>query len=229
MRLMRLLGWAGALALATSANAQTQPPVRTQPQVQPGEARPAQTNLYPPTLYQMNDVSKTLNLNREQIDSLNKVTGQVQSQYRDDYGKIGTLSGVDRAARLQELNRNYYTAWNKGANDVFNDTQRSRYQQLNYQYGGFNSLYDPEVQKQLNLTERQMKALGEHSDWSNKQWDEIQRMGATDPTKATQSFNEYWKQREERFGKYFTPEQQKAWSSMTGEAYKFQPTFTRPR
>ena len=132
-------------------------------------------------------------------------------------------------SRAQELNRKYYSDWNKGARDIFKEDQRTRYQQFNYQYDGFNSLYDPEVQKRLNLTERQIKDLREHSDWSNKQWEEIQRMGTTDPTKATQSFNEYWKQREERFGKYFTPEQQKAWSGMIGDPYKFQPTFTRPR
>ena len=231
MRLICVLGWAGVLALATSADAQTQPPAQTptQPQVQPGQARPVQTNVYPPALYQMNDVSKTLNLSREQIDSLNKVTGQVQAQYRDDYNKLGTLNEAERFERAQELNRKYYSDWNKGARDIFKEDQRMRYQQFNYQYGGFNSFYDPEVQKRLNLTERQIKDLSEHSDWSNKQWEEIQRMGTTDPTKATQSFNEYWKQREERFGKYFTPEQQKVWSGMIGDPYKFQPTFTRPR
>ena len=54
MRLMCVLGWAGVLALATSADAQTQPPVRTptQPQVQPGQARAVQTNVYlPPMLF----------------------------------------------------------------------------------------------------------------------------------------------------------------------------------
>jgi len=219
MRFQSILVLGCSLALTGSALAQAQPPART----------PAQTNLYPPALYQMNDVGKTLNLSRDQIDALNKVTGQVQDQYREDYGKLGTLNEADRAARLQELNRKYYGDWNKGARDIFNDTQRTRYQQFNYQYGGFNSLYDPDVQKRLNLTEAQLRDLREQSDWSNRQWQEINTMGTTDPTRATRMYNDYWKAREERFNKYLTPEQQKTWREMIGDPYTFQPTFTRPR
>jgi hypothetical protein len=215
MRFHSVLVLASGLALTSSISAQTAPPRQT----------PTQTNLYPPTLYQMNDVSKTLKLNQEQINSLNKVTGQVQTQYRDDYNKLSTLNEAERFERAQELNRKYYSDWNKGARDVFNDTQRTRYQQFNYQYGGFNSFYDPDVQKQLNLTPEQVKDLREHSDWSNKQWEEIHRMGATDPTKGIELYGDYWKQRQERFNKYLTPEQQKAWSGMTGDPYRFQPSF----
>ena len=57
--------------------------------------------------------------------------------FRDE---LGTLKDADRFTRTLELTRRYYTDWNKGARDVFDDTQRARYQQYNYQYGGFDTL-----------------------------------------------------------------------------------------
>ena len=228
MRLKHVLGLACGLALTTSVHAQTPPPAapaQGQAQIQPGQAQPAQTNPYPTQLYRMNDVSKSLNLTQDQVNGLNKLTEQTQAQYRANYEKLNTLSPAERQVQVQQLNQQYTADWNKGASTVFNNDQRGRYQQFNYQHGGFNALYDPDVQKRLSLTPGQMKNLDEHRDWSNQQLQDINRLGATDPTKGTQMYNDYWKQRQERFNKYLTPEQQKAWLEMTGEPYTFQPGF----
>jgi hypothetical protein len=175
----------------------------------------------------MNDVSKSLNLTADQVTKLNKLTEDTQARYRDDYGKLGTLKDADRFTRMQELNRQYYTDWNKGARDIFNDTQRTRYQQVNYQYGGFDVLYDPDVQKRLNLTADQIRDLRTHWDWNNQQLQDINRLGVTDPTKGTQAYKDYWTTRQERFNKFLTADQQKAWRELTGEPYTFQPNFRR--
>lgn len=217
MRRHSALGSACVLALAAALPAQ------------PDRPAPAATNPYPPALYQMPDVGKSLNLTQDQITRLNKLTEQTQAAYRDDYGKLGTLADADRFTRTQELNRRYYADWAKGAGDIFNDTQRSRYQQLNYQYGGFGSLYDPDVQKRLNLTADQQKALREQWDWSNQQLQDINRTGAADATKGAQMYNDYWKARQGRFDKFLTADQRKAWSEMTGDPYAFQPSFTPRR
>jgi len=177
----------------------------------------------------MEDVSKSLNLTQEQTDKLNKLTEQTQAQYRDQYSKLNTLNEAERAARTQELNRQYYNDWYKGARDILNDTQRNRYQQFNYQYGGFTSLSDPEIQKRLNLTQEQIRDLREQMNWSNQQWQDINRLAATDATKATQMYRDYWTQRQERLNKFLTPEQQKGWREMTGEPYTFRPNFAPPR
>jgi hypothetical protein len=203
-------------------------PVLAQPTPQPGKA-PAPINPYPPALYRMNDVSKSLNLTADQLAKLNKLTDATQTQYRDDYAKLGALNDTERFARMQELNRQYYDAWNKAARDVFNDTQRARYQQLNYQYGGFNTLYDPNVQKQLTLTAEQQKNLRAQWDWSDQQLRDINRVGATDATKGAQMYRDYWTARQERLNKFLTAEQQKAWNTMIGDPYTFQPSFTPPR
>jgi Spy/CpxP family protein refolding chaperone len=224
MRLNSFLALACGLSFVAAVAAQP-----AQPPAQPGKAPPVATNSYPTSLYQMNDVSKSLNLTQDQITKLNKLTEQTQTQYRDDFAKLGTLNDADRFTRTQELNRKYYADWNKGARDIFNDTQQTRYQQFNYQYGGFNTLYDSDVQKRLNLTAEQQQNLRAQWDWSNQQLQEINRMGATDAAKGTQMYRDYWKARDERFNKFLTAEQQKAWNEMVGDPYTFQPTFTPNR
>jgi len=189
----------------------------------------APVNPYPVALYRMADVGKSMNLTPEQVANLDKLTERTQAQYRDDYAKVATLNETERAARIQELNRKYYADWNKGTADIFNDTQRARYQQLNYQYGGFNTLYDPDVQARLKLTPDQVKALRDHSDWSTRQLQEINRTGATDATKCTTMYRDYWTTYQTRLNTYLTPEQQKAWGTMVGDPYTFQPTFTPRR
>ncbi len=158
------------------------------------------------------------------------MTEQTQAQYGANYAKLNDLSAADRAARLQELNRQYNTAWEKGASDVFNENQRSRYQQFNYQYGGFSSLNDPDVQKRMNLTAGQVNDLRAQEDWSNRQMQDINRVAATDPTRAAHDVPRLLDAASATcFDKFLTADQQKEWRQLTGEPYTFQPTFTPSR
>lgn len=184
---------------------------------------------YPTAIYRMNDVSKALNLSLEQITRLNDLTDRTQEHYREKYSDLDTIKEADRWARRQELNQLYANDWAKGARDILNKEQWNRYQQLNYQYGGFNALYDPDVQKRLNLTPEQIKNLRASADWSIQQYDDIMRLGATDRDKAMEWYRDYQKVYDERFNKFLTPEQQKAWRELTGERYNFKPMFTPAR
>jgi len=221
MRLRYAIALAGVLA-STPLWAQVNP----QP---PRPAPPSTTGYYPPALYQMPDVGKTLNLTAEQVAALNKLTEQTQTQFRDPYAKLATLAEAERLAQLQDLNRQYVGDWNKAARDIFNDAQRVRYQQLYYQYGGFNAFTDPVVQKRLALTEAQLQDVRDQQMWTARQMTDINRLGATDAAKAAQLYKEYLAERQERLNKYLTPEQQKAWREMVGDPYTFQPNFTPPR
>jgi hypothetical protein len=235
-------GLALSVALLNTISAQSQPPANP-PRVQPpanaqgGLPRnghpPANlqggTMFYPRTIYQMNDVNKSLNLTADQVTRLNTLTNETQSKFGKDFAGLGTLSDAERFNRQQELNGQYYTAWNNGAKDVLNENQFRRYQQLHYQYGGFNNFYDPTLQKQLNMTPEQVKSLREHSDWSNQQLADIEKLNATDPTKARQQYTNYWTLRQERMNRYLNTEQQKAWQEMVGDPYTFQPYISPNR
>lgn len=218
MRLASAIGFGGLLVALTSAVAQN----AAQPQPQP------QPNYYPPQIYRMNDVTKSLNLTEQQLRDLNTATTDTQNRLAKDYEKAAALTGQERANQLQQLNQQYNTDWNKAATKVFNENQARRYQQLQYQYGGFNTFNDPAVQQQLKLTDEQRKALGQSIDWSNQQMQTINQQGVTDNQKGMQLYRDYQQQYQERMNKFLTPEQQKAWQQMTGEQYNFQPTFTAP-
>jgi hypothetical protein len=222
MRLKCVLVMACSLALATAVWAQqppqSQPPVKAQITVTP-----------PPALYQMNDVSKALNLSPAQVNSLNKVTNQVQAQYQNQYNKLNNLNGTNQFQQTMDLHRQYSTDWNKAAKNIFNDTQWNRYQQLNYQYGGFSTLYDPDVQKRLNLTDAQMKVLQENVEWNNQQLQNINKIGSADPAKGAQLYREYVNQHQQRFNQFLAPGQTKTWGELTGNPYTFQPTFPPSR
>jgi Spy/CpxP family protein refolding chaperone len=231
MSLKYLLAFAGAAVLTAAAQAQV---INSPDAPQPGAPSPQAVipsgRLYEPgALYHMDDVRKSLNLTPEQVNRLNTLTEQTQGQYRDKYSQLSTLKDADRAARMQELNRQYYGDWSKGARNVFNDEQRTRYQQLYYQYGGFNSLGDPDVAKRLNLTPEQRRNLNASIDWSSRQLQDINKTGATDHDKAVQMYRDYQKQYQDRFSKLLTPEQQKTWRDMTGEPYTFQPVLPPPK
>jgi len=213
MRLVLPLGL--ALALAAAAHGQN----RTD------NTRTAPTPTYPTPLYRMQDVSKSLNLNDRQVNRLNEMTDKLQQTYRDTYAKLADVPERDRAGRLQEVNRQYASDWMRGARDVMEEKQLARYRQLELQYGGFGSLSDPDVQKRLNLTEEQRKNLRESIDWSTQQMTDINRQGADDRDRGVRLYRDYQKAYQDRFNKYLTPEQQRAWREMTGEAYEFQPTF----
>lgn len=229
MRLTYALVMTCGLPLTASAQQPTPQPGQrpAQPAAQPGTIPPA--TAFPTPLYRMTDIGKSLNLTPEQITNLNKLTDTTQARYRDDYTKLGTLPEADRAARVQELNQRYATDWNKAANDVFNDTQRARYQQLNYQYGGFGAFSDPEVQRQLSLTPEQIRNLRANTDWSTQQLADINRAGVTDASRGAAMYRDYWTARQQRMNQFLTPQQQQTWTRMTGPPYTFQPTFTPVR
>lgn len=249
MRIQLALGVVWVLAASGAASAQTtQPFTNTPTNPPPAGARGAQTggstevtglqngrstglgtNVYPATIYQMNDIGRSLNLTPGQISGLDQLTLATQKSYRDRLNTVSALPESERGSRLDELNRQYAAEWKRGARDIFNENQFSRYQQLIHQYGGFHSLADPEVQKLLNLSPTQIRDVIEQRNWSTRQLQDIDRVGATDPTRASRMYRDYSKQVAERMNTLLTPTQQRTWAQLTGEPYSFQPTFVPQR
>jgi hypothetical protein len=163
---------------------------------------------------------------RERLDAL---TQRALADYQPRYKRLADVAEADRAARTAELNREYEIALLKGTRDILDEKQANRYQQLYYQYGGFNTLTDPDVQKRLNLTDAQRKSLRESIEWNDKQMQEINRTAGKDRERAAQLYRDYRRLYDERFSKTLTPEQLRTWQDMTGEPYTFQPAFIPPR
>jgi hypothetical protein len=216
--------------VAVAAFGQVQPPtppaqIRPVPVVPPNNNTRPQPVLPPTPLYQMNDVAKSLNLTPDQITRLNALSDKTVADYRDKYVTLGGVPAADQYAKATELNRNYNDAWFTGANQIFNDNQRARYQQYQYQYGGFDAFTNPDVQKKLNLSADQIASLRSNWDWNRQQLDEINRVGIADKEKGQKAYAEYWLLRQQRMNQYLTPDQQKVWTQLTGDPYTFQPVF----
>jgi hypothetical protein len=230
MQLKDVLTLALVAGLVPGANAQVQPPPPG-PEPAARQTRPVPpdgVSPFPSPIYRMNDVAKHVNLTDKQMKELNALTEKTQAAYQERFNKLGTLADLERGPRVQELNRQYSADWIKGAQDVFTPDQYARYQQLNYQYQGYNAFMDPEVTKRLNFTDAQTRDLRDSIAWRDRQLADIDRLARTDRDKAREAYRAYWKEQQERYTKFLTPEQIKVWREMAGEPYEFQPTFAPP-
>jgi len=218
-------------------NQPTQPGLVTQPVPQPGQAgqaRPGQADVqlpvgqttpFPQALFRMNDVARSLNVTQLQTERLNQITQQLQDRFRVDLNNINGLTGLtpqERAARLQQLNQQYNLTWMNGAQNVFDAQQMNRYRQLSLQFGGFRSLADPQIQRQLNLTNDQAQQLTGVNLWSQQQLQGIAQQAATDPSQAAVLYRNYQAQAQTRLNGILSPDQQRAWQGMVGDPFNFQ-------
>lgn len=228
MTLKLLTGLCCCLTAAGAASAQsTIPLLGTPPVTNSGPAGPnnaVQTTNYvtPLYVYRMPEVGRTLNLTPDQVTRLNQLSDRTQIKYREPLGGVGSLAPSDRTARINELASQYNADWSTGAKGILNRDQWARYQQIHHQYAGFDSLANPDIQRQLNLTPQQIRDLDTQRTWNAQQLNEIAKLNATDPARAKQMYSDYAKARQERLDRFLTLDQQKAWSQITGEPYAFQ-------
>lgn len=176
----------------------------------------------------MDDVSRSLTINDRQLQQLNTMTQQLQERYQPQYDRALGMAERARQDRLTQLNREYTNAWLNDARKVLDDKQLARYQQLQLQYGGFSTFNDPAIQKQLNLTDAQLRDLGAALTWSNQREQEIVTRAQTDRVLAREWYREYAKEYQDRLNKILSADQQRQWSTMTGEPFPFPPPFGTP-
>jgi len=180
---------------------------------------------FPTNLFQVPDVARSLSLTDAQLNRLNAVTGQVQNQFRDQFGRLATASDAERAALALQLDREFSAAWLAGARDVLDARQLARYQQLQAQFGGFATLADPAIQRQLHLTDAQLRALNGDLTWRDQQMRDMMRQAALDRARAVQMFNDFNRASQDRMNQLLTAEQMRQWAQMTGEPFAFPPPF----
>lgn len=210
-----LLGSSLALVLVLSANAQNQNPQNPN-QAQKNQGIPSQQ--FPNPIYRMNDVSQSLKLNEDQINRLNQLTTKMQTQFRSDFDKLGTLPEKDRFGKYNELNTRFQTEWMSGARDIFNEQQLNRYHQLQWQSDPFSAFSNPDLQKKLNLTDEQRTKLREQMDWSNQQTTNLSKLQGDAAIKA---HTEFLRERQNRVNQFLNQDQQRIWREMTGDPFEF--------
>lgn len=180
---------------------------------------------FPSPLFQQTEVSRSLGLTERQGSELGRLTQTLQTRFASDFQGLSRLPAADQASRRQELLRQYQQDFVAASRDVFDASQLNRYQQLQLQSGGFNTLSDPAVQRQLALTEPQRRDLQSSIDWSSGQMREITALAATDRERATRLYADYQKTFQDRFNRFLTPEQTRTWQTLVGDPFAFPPVF----
>ena len=173
------------------------------------------------------DVRLQLKMDENQFNRLNKSYGESWQRYQNQMSELNKnkdLTDEQRAQRMRDLERDFTTNFSSTTNQIITDpTQRERYNQMYWQYLGYDAFNDPMVQQKLNLTDEQKQKLGQYSrDW-NTQMNDYYRTYQTDQAGTTKRFNESRKQANDRINSVLTQQQQQTWRQLVGDPYNFQP------
>lgn len=191
---------------------------------QPAQPRPPFPGVNVP-LFQMQDVRRDVNITDQQLGRLNQSLETVQGRFRNDFAGLEKLNERERAARSQELARNFNTELMKASGDVLSAEQMNRLRQLELQRQGIQVFSDPDVQKRLNLTDQQRTQLRDLGDTTDKGIREIRGNRELKREDAIKRFDTLDQQTRERINTILTEQQRKTWAEMIGKPFTFRPDF----
>jgi Spy/CpxP family protein refolding chaperone len=178
-------------------------------------------------------VQKELNLKDEQISKLKDALTKVRDNHKDDIANFAKMSKEQQA----KLFKTYAEESNKAIAGVLDDKQLKRFKQISWQLSGSSALQDPELQKELKLTDEQKKKLdGVFDDANNKLQDlnkklqELTKNRETNPEKYKElqkKYEELQKDIEKKANDVLTEEQKKSFKELLGKP--FQSGVPQPR
>lgn len=219
------------IGLASTSGAQQNPSFDPlTPATQEAAAANAQAGFYFNGLNQSpwfadQGVRQQLQMSDNQYQALNQGYGQAWTTYNQGIsGLDSNLPDVQRMQRQQALYGNFQTDLSKATNGVFTDpTVNQRYNQLYLQYRGYGAFNDPTIQQELSLTPAQRQRFQQYDrDW-NRNMNTWYRDYQTDAEAVQRRFNQSQAEYARTLNSTLTPDQQKTWSQMTGEPYKWTP------
>ena len=171
------------------------------------------------------EVRAELGLNDDQQALLNARYGELWKRYNKEYRFFGTpLTEGERLRHegLSEVNDRFATDFTKNVDEVLADRAlRSRYDQLQRQYLGYDALFSPTVQRELRLTATQQQQLRDYRrEWSDE-LARVRKSSSTDRAVAMRDLKHARRQIRERIEETLTPAQRRLWADMTGKPYEF--------
>jgi hypothetical protein len=178
-------------------------------------------------LFRNPEVSRALNINQNQLQQLNQANQQLQDRFRNDFSRLPDNEAA-RAMRMQELTRNFNNEFARSAGTILSADQLNRYRQIELQSQGLGAFGDPQVQRSLNLNSPQRDHLQNLQQQYQRQFDDIRQLAQDNPQAAEQRFNRLRSQMATQINGILTPEQQRAWSQMTGDPFMLRPSFNAP-
>jgi Spy/CpxP family protein refolding chaperone len=174
-------------------------------------------------LFQNKDVQKELNLTDDQIEKAKKVSEEVTAKYKEESDKIRDLPREEQGAKRMELGAKIREDELKGLADVLKPEQTKRLKQIllqqTAQFRGPGVFLTPEVEKALNLTDKQKEDLKTMSEDLGKQMREAFQGGFNEETRK--KIAELRKEAMDNAMKVLDDKQKKEWEELTGKPFEF--------
>lgn len=175
------------------------------------ERQPAQPDPLGPILSNP-DVKRELKLSEDQLAKLKTSLGKVMEKYRDTFTKSQRLSSEEQQKIFKSLNEDSH----KAIAGVLDDKQMKRFKQIQWQLSGIDALQDPELQKDLKLSDDQKKKLESvFNEASKKMQDMIQRQ-----ERSREKYEALAKDVDERANGVLTGEQKKSLKELMGPRFE---------
>jgi Spy/CpxP family protein refolding chaperone len=171
-------------------------------------------------------VQKEIKLTDEQVAKVDDVVKQVQAKHNEEFKAAQKIEDQqERREKFGELQKIQSQDILKDLGDVLKPDQLKRFKQIELQVQGTRAFQDPEVQKELNLTDDQKDKIKTISEDAGKEMQEARKSSQGNFEEAGKKFRVIQKDAREKAVAVLTPEQKKTWKEMTGEPFevKFEP------
>lgn len=179
---------------------------------------------YPQTPWFNNPgVREELKLNEQQHTELNRHYERAWVQYNKNRNVVdSSLATQKQALREAELRADFQKQFDPAINSTFTDPAvRTRYNQLNYQYQGYNAFQDPTIQQQLNLTAEQQQQFNKYGTAWDRQMANWRTDYPANRERVAQQLREARRESRRQIDNTLTPAQRAKWNTLTGQPYEF--------
>lgn len=172
-----------------------------------------QAILGPGALFFNSDVRKDLKLSEKQIDQLKDTLSKVMANHKDNFAKFQQLSMQEQIKLTRTVSAESY----KAIAGVLEAKQLKRFKQIEWQINGIGALQDPELQKELKLSDEQKKKLDGLIQEAGVKWQELAKKQET----SKEKYDAVMKDAEEKVNGVLSEEQRKNLKELKGPRFEF--------
>jgi Spy/CpxP family protein refolding chaperone len=168
-------------------------------------------------------VQKELKLTDEQVKKAEDALKTIREKHQQEFAGIQDLPQEERREKFQALNKTVSEEQTKALADVLSADQVKRLKQIMLQVRGAQAFADPEVQKELKLTDDQKDKIKTIGDDARQEGQSIREAAAGDFQEMQKKMAALNKETMEKVSGVLTDDQKKAWKDLTGDAFEFKP------
>jgi hypothetical protein len=168
------------------------------------------------------DVKKDLKMSEEQAGKLREALGKVMNKYKGDLEKFEKNPPSQKDG--EKTMRAFHEDSDKAIASVLDAKQLKRFRQIEWQLNGVGSLQDPELQKELKVTDEQKKKLEDIFREAGQKFQQLQQRRETSQAK----YEAVVKETDDKANGVLTDEQKKRWKEAQGPKFEMSRPAPRP-